>query len=349
MAHDVVQSSVCSTHSWMLFDLFTLFLVSYITSQLFMPWSHSLRYFFTAVAAVVLVVVVVVSLRIPQLPRSATDPVLEPNRVLVIAHRGGGHDAPENTIAAIREAKKNGADGVELDLEFTKDGVPILLHDSTVDRTTNGSGNINSFTFEEVRKLDASYGHRLSATLGNEQIPTLEEATVECLKLGLKIFFDVKGNAKQAAEALTKLYKKHEELYKTAAVCSFYPTVIYRTRLIDPNIVTALTHRTGDLTYDITGQPRDLPLWQSMVAPFADVITYWAHHSWLWYFCGNSAFLLMRAEVSLQVKAYWEARNIALIAWTVNDEIEKQYYENHLRTDYITDCLATDCGTSKYK
>uniref|UniRef100_A0A8D0GN70 Glycerophosphodiester phosphodiesterase 1 n=1 Tax=Sphenodon punctatus TaxID=8508 RepID=A0A8D0GN70_SPHPU len=78
-----------------------------------------------------------------------------------IAHRGGGHDAPENTLAAIRQAAENGATGVELDLEFSADGFPILMHDDTVDRTTDGSGSLQDLTFEEIRKFNPAAKHRL--------------------------------------------------------------------------------------------------------------------------------------------------------------------------------------------
>ena len=76
--------------------------------------------------------------------------------VCPIAHRGG---KPENTLGAIRKSKEEGASAVEVDLQFTKDGYPILLHDPTVDRTSNGKGAISELTFEEVRKLDFGIKH----------------------------------------------------------------------------------------------------------------------------------------------------------------------------------------------
>lgn len=79
----------------------------------------------------------------------------------IIAHRGGSAEAPENTLAAFRTAKENGAIGVEFDVDFTKDGRAVVIHDATVDRTTNGSGPVSEFTFEEIRKLDASVKHPL--------------------------------------------------------------------------------------------------------------------------------------------------------------------------------------------
>ena len=79
----------------------------------------------------------------------------------IIAHRGGPAEAPENTLAAFRTAKENGAIGVEFDVDFTQDGRAVVIHDATVDRTTDRNGPVNEFTFEEIRKLNASAKHPL--------------------------------------------------------------------------------------------------------------------------------------------------------------------------------------------
>ena len=71
-----------------------------------------------------------------------------------IAHRGG---QPENTLAAIRKSKIEGASGMEVDLAITKDGHAVLLHDHTVDRTSNGTGRIEELTLEEVKQMDFGY------------------------------------------------------------------------------------------------------------------------------------------------------------------------------------------------
>ena len=69
----------------------------------------------------------------------------------VFSHRGG---YPENTLAGIRLSKKRGFKAVEIDVEYTKDGYPVLLHDPTVDRTSNGTGHVRDMTFAQVRELD---------------------------------------------------------------------------------------------------------------------------------------------------------------------------------------------------
>ena len=87
--------------------------------------------------------------------------VLTRHSPIIIGHRGGGLEAPENTIAAFKLAKENGATGVEFDLDFTKDGIPVIIHDSTVDRTTDGTGKVSDFSYDQIRRLDASAKHPL--------------------------------------------------------------------------------------------------------------------------------------------------------------------------------------------
>jgi len=91
----------------------------------------------------------------------------------IIAHRGDKTHAPENTLAGFQMAVENGADGIELDVKLTADGQVIVLHDQTVDRTTNGSGRISNIEFAAVRELDA--GSWFSETFRGERIPALEE------------------------------------------------------------------------------------------------------------------------------------------------------------------------------
>jgi glycerophosphoinositol glycerophosphodiesterase len=83
------------------------------------------------------------------------------NSPVIIAHRGGSVEAPENTLSAFRKAKENGATAVEFDLDFTQDGVPVIIHDSTVDRTTDGCGNVCELRYHEIQRLNASARHPL--------------------------------------------------------------------------------------------------------------------------------------------------------------------------------------------
>ena len=85
---------------------------------------------------------------------------------IIFAHRGASHDAPENTIAAFELARQQGADAIELDVKLSADEVPVVIHDPTVERTTNGNGAVANLSLLALKKLDAGEG---------QKIPTLSE------------------------------------------------------------------------------------------------------------------------------------------------------------------------------
>lgn len=92
---------------------------------------------------------------------------------VVIGHRGDKLYAPENTLSSFKQALEKGADAVEFDVKLTADQQVIVLHDQTVDRTTNGSGNVAKLTLAEIQKFDA--GIQYPGKFPNEKIPCLEE------------------------------------------------------------------------------------------------------------------------------------------------------------------------------
>ena len=89
------------------------------------------------------------------------------------AHRGYSGKYPENTMLAFRKAAEAGADGIELDVQLTRDGEPVIIHDELVDRTTDGTGRVKDFTLAELQALDASYIY--TGQYGRNPIPTLRE------------------------------------------------------------------------------------------------------------------------------------------------------------------------------
>ena len=91
----------------------------------------------------------------------------------IFAHRGSSGIYPENTMKAFKEAYKSGCDGIELDVQRTKDGELVVIHDETVNRTTNGKGKVALMTLKEIRALNASYNKKRWFT--HPKIPTLDE------------------------------------------------------------------------------------------------------------------------------------------------------------------------------
>lgn len=137
---------------------------------------------------------------------SAEGPTVgERKQVDNVAHRGASAYAPENTIAAFDLAVDMKADYIEIDVQRSKDGELVVIHDTTVDRTTNGTGKVGDLTFEQLRSLDA--GSWKGEQFEGEQIPTFEEI-LDRYRGKIGIFIELKspelypGIEEQVAEAL---------------------------------------------------------------------------------------------------------------------------------------------------
>lgn len=116
----------------------------------------------------------------------------------VFAHRGGGTLAPENTLAGLDAAARLGQRAIEFDVTLSSDGVPFLLHDDTLDRTTNGRGPAAAQAFAELSQLDA--GGWFDAAFAGEPLPTLRAVAERCERLGLAANIEIKPSPGRAAE-----------------------------------------------------------------------------------------------------------------------------------------------------
>lgn len=159
--------------------------------------------------------------------------VRDPNATTVKAvnHRGYNFDAPENTLAAFRLSKQNGFKYVECDVSFTKDNYAVLLHDDTIDRTSNGSGNITDLTFAEVRALD--FGSWKSEEYAGEQIPKFEEFILLCKQLDLHPYIELKAGTETQIKSLVNVVKRYGMKDKVTWI-SFTYTFLLWIKTVDP-------------------------------------------------------------------------------------------------------------------
>lgn len=128
----------------------------------------------------------------------------------LIAHRGASARAPENTLAAIRLAKTEGARWVEVDVKLSRDCVCILMHDDLLRRTTNGRGEVAQYDIDELQRLDA--GSWFARRFAGEPIPTLEQTLKLCLELDLEINLEIKpcpGRQHETAIRLVETVRRH--------------------------------------------------------------------------------------------------------------------------------------------
>lgn len=140
----------------------------------------------------------------------------------VIGHRGACAYAPENTIESILTAADIGAEWVELDVMLTQDGVPIIFHDDTLDRTTNGSGNVAETPYATIRALEA--GSWYADSFAGIKIPTLEEALEILIDKNLGLNLEIKptpGRERETAEAALDILSKYWDDHERLLISSF--------------------------------------------------------------------------------------------------------------------------------
>ena len=151
----------------------------------------------------------------------------------VWAHRGASGYAPENTLDAFRKAVEMGADGIELDVQMTKDGELVVIHDETIDRVSNGKGWVKDYTYEELKKFNFNKTH-LEYT--KEEIPTLEQVYLLIKPTNLTINVEIKtgivfypGIEERVLELTERLGMKERVIYS-----SFNHYTIRKIKELDP-------------------------------------------------------------------------------------------------------------------
>lgn len=194
--------------------------------------------------------------------------------VLRIGHRGAAGHAPENTLAAIWKARSCHADFIEIDLRATSDGHLVLLHDETIDRTTNKSGHVTELSLEQIQRLDA----------GNwQRIPTLEEALdIARGAVGMILELKVEGIGIEACAIVKRTGFPGALIY-----ASFLISELQRLRQVDPEARLMVLH------------PRHLPR-----DPVADVVALEATHVGLHYSTVTPLLLQTYHHLGKQVFTY---------------------------------------------
>ncbi|MCD8216921.1 MAG: glycerophosphodiester phosphodiesterase [Clostridiales bacterium] len=208
-----------------------------------------------------------------------------------IAHRGFSGRYPENTILAFRKAMEEGADGIELDVHLTRDGVPVIIHDERLDRTTNGTGFVKDQTLAQLRVLDA--GSAIGSD--NGRIPTLEEYLYLVRDAGILTNIELKTDdipypgIEQKVITLLKVF----DLVDRVIISSFNYETVLRTKSALPEV------RCGFLT----------ERWRPEVIP--DLTAAGIEYLHPWYGC-----------VTPERMAEAKDCGIGVNTWTVNEEAD---------------------------
>lgn len=161
-----------------------------------------------------------------------------------IGHRGAAADAPENTLTAFELALRQGADGIEFDVRLSADGVPVVIHDARLERTTSGSGRVADHSLRALRRLDAGswfnwqYPARARPRYVGRKIPLLAEVLSWVRDRNCLAFVEIKKNTRTSTGIEKRVL---EEIHRSgvaprATVISFDLPTLRRVRQIDPRV-----------------------------------------------------------------------------------------------------------------
>lgn len=239
------------------------------------------------------------------------------SEVKIIAHRGANKYAPQNTLPAFARAVELGADGFETDVHVTKDGVPVICHNYTVNETSNGIGSIETYTLEDLKKLD--FGLYYSSRFAGTRIPTLDEflelvasSSIEIMNIELK-----KPRAKESGivEKTIKAVKAHN-LFNRLLISSFDPALLIEAKKIDPRCQTGFLY-----------SPPHVETIHGHLFPVR-----FAKH------IGADALHPMDTYVNKQYIKSAHAAGIKVNIWTVNSEDAMRRFISYGADGLITDC-----------
>jgi glycerophosphoryl diester phosphodiesterase len=188
-------------------------------------------------------------------------------RPLNIGHRGAPHVAPENTLVSFEAAREMGADGVELDVTLCADGEVVVIHDDTVDRTTNGGGLLRDLFLDDIKSLDA--GSWFAPNFAGERIPTLREV-LEWARDGMLLNIELKGVSMRSdglEQRVIQLIREYQ-LQGRAILSSFNPFALRRVKRMASELETGLLYSS------------DLPLFlrRAWLRPFSQPDALHPHH-----------------------------------------------------------------------
>lgn len=221
-----------------------------------------------------------------------------PPTPLVIAHRGDSAHRPENTLAAFAGALEVGATVVELDVQLTRDGEVIVLHDSTLDRTTDGSGEVRRLSLAEVRSVSAGYPALFGGAWAGERVPTLAEV-LGLVRGRARAMIEVKAEAvgdddRDGIEARTVEVVRRLGMAQRVALISFDLVALQRLGRLAPDITRG--HLFGRTTPD--------ELVRSARA------------------AGCSIVMPHKSQLSAELAARTSAEGLMLATWVVDDPLE---------------------------
>lgn len=230
--------------------------------------------------------------------------------VQIFAHRGAKRAAPENTLPAFQKALEMGVDGIELDVQCSKDGVLVVMHNFTVNETTNGIGPVSDFTAAELAQLDA--GSHFGIEFSRVGVPTLEQV-FDLVGDRCRVNVEIKSKDPTGGPEVEALVATivRRNLYDQVIVSSFNPISLIKLRWMDNRVPLALL--------------------------YAEPLLPWLQAAWLSPILRPEALHPRHNLVTAEHMAWAKSLPCAVNVWTVNDVDEARRL-----TDLGVDGIFTD-------
>jgi glycerophosphoryl diester phosphodiesterase len=180
------------------------------------------------------------------------------NQTLVIAHRGAKGEAPENTLAAFKLGLEQGCDGIELDIHLSKDGELIVIHDYTLDRTTDKTGSISELTLEQIKQADA--GRWFHEKYAGERVPTLEEV-FDLVPAEVMINVEIKHRFDRRIEPVLLELMKQKDRMHNVVVSSFHHKSLSYLKQLEPETKIGLLYDLDVVHHAALAATIDVPVY----------------------------------------------------------------------------------------
>ncbi|MEM8638441.1 MAG: glycerophosphodiester phosphodiesterase family protein [Cyanobacteria bacterium P01_G01_bin.54] len=231
-----------------------------------------------------------------------------------IAHRGVSAIAPENTLAAFRQAIALGADGIEFDVQRSQEGALVVFHDATLERTTDGQGPLREQTLTELKRLDA--GSWFDPQFASERIPTLVEVLECCQAHNLRLYPEIKATqdwTRAQVQELAVLFDSKMWRDRTT-FCAFDAVFLDQLHQLAPAL---------EVAYCVSSLEQYQKVWPKVQDD------------------GSGKVVLSIADDLIAVHPHWltaaQAKHIPVLVWTVNEPVRQQQLQRLGVAGIITD------------
>ncbi|CAJ0577617.1 unnamed protein product, partial [Mesorhabditis spiculigera] len=260
---------------------------------------------------------------------------------MVGGHRGSPWKEPENSIEAFLKCKDEGCQLVEFDIEVTKDGILVIMHDETTDRTTDKGWVVCERTLNELKELKLKFiPHGGGAVEYKGTVPTLAETVELCKSKSIKMLFDVKHFDENVIQTIALLFSKYS-LYEVAIVSSFNPLVPYFIKRRDQKILTGYTWRR--FCNSTKGECDLSSKYNSFLNAVFELFDELNHqltsHFFLPVFLGVEMVLVNHHDLSQLLVYHARYHGLQVVAWTSNDPVEALWIREYLKIPFLTDSM----------